>query len=146
MVVVSLATVVSAQPPSAQSEGSPAQRAVQQAHATVENSKPQIVYNVRSRETAEALHSQSKPASELSLPIDPSMPISLQLSRSNANAEAAAAARAAQIAPPPALAPRARKHKAQNGGRSTIPPGQAKQFSMPGDAGQGHGKRGNKGD
>lgn len=132
---MSLAVVVAEQPSPAQTDNSQ----VQQSRALAVKSKPQIVYNVRSRETAEALHAQSKPAGDVSLPIDANMPISLQLSRSNANAEAAAA-RAAEMTPAPSIAPRVTKRKTQSVPRMMIPPNQAKQFGPARNAGHGRGK------
>lgn len=56
----------------------------------VEQSKPQIIYHLSngSRDTAEALHAQSKRANE-NLEVSPDMPISLQLARASSNASPA---------------------------------------------------------
>jgi hypothetical protein len=102
-ILLSAVTVpmVVAQPP--QAESSPtAKQPVQAKELKSERQKPQIVYNLgsASRETAEALHAQSK-AADVSLPIDGSMPISLQVARANANANAAAADAAARAFPAP---------------------------------------------
>ena len=57
--------------------------------------KPQVIYHVRPASNyAATLHSQQKTQSN-ELPIDSSMPTSLQLSRANANAEARAQQEAA---------------------------------------------------
>jgi hypothetical protein len=144
-VVISLATIVAAQPQAVQSESSPAQRPAQQTRPVAEHAAAQIVYNVRSRESAEALHAQTKSAGDVSLPIEPNMPLSLQLSRSNANGEAAAAARATQAVPAqPRIVPRVRKQKALSAGRVMIPPGQTRQTVPPANAGHGRGKHGPK--
>lgn len=108
------AAVVCAQPPAAQTEGSPAQRQTQQSRAVmIDRTKSQVIYKFRSRENAEALHAQSKAIADTSLPVDGSMPISLQLSRSAANAEAAAA-RAEVAQPEPRVIRRAKKSKTQS--------------------------------
>jgi hypothetical protein len=95
-------STLTAQPP--QPESSPtAKQPIEAKELKSERQKPQIVYNLgsASRETAEALHAQSK-AADMSLPIDGSMPISLQVARANANANAAAADAAARAVPAPA--------------------------------------------
>lgn len=66
---------------------------------TAPRSKPQVIYHVRpSSNYAATLHSQAKSQTH-ELPIDSSMPTSLQLSRSNANAAAAEAQAQARMQP-----------------------------------------------
>src|SRR3954452_15918338 len=112
-IILSVSTMVqiaSAQP--ATDQASPAPKAIHVSHSG-EGAKTQVVYNVPSRQTAEALHAQSKSIGDVSLPIDGTMPTSLQLSRSNANA-AAAGVRVAQPTPPEVRAVRhSKKHKAE---------------------------------
>jgi len=62
--------------------------------------KPQVIYRLpSSNNSAATLHSQAKGQNN-DLPIDSSMPTSLQISRANANA-AAAQAREETVTPPP---------------------------------------------
>jgi hypothetical protein len=70
-------------------DGSEVKKAVTGAAPRVQ---PQVIYRLpkSSQDAAAALHSQAK-AENTMLPIDSSMPTSLQLARSNANAAAAAA-------------------------------------------------------
>ena len=73
------------QPPSTPSEG-PAEL---KKSAPVLRVKPQVIYRLpRTPSDVAALHAQAK-AESYALPIDSSMPTSLQLARSNANAAAA---------------------------------------------------------
>ena len=66
----------------------------------VARTKPQVIYHLPpSSNYAATLHSQAKGQNN-DLPVDASMPISLQMSRANANA-AAAQARQEAVAPPP---------------------------------------------
>lgn len=137
-----------AQPP--QPEGSPAgKQPVEGKEIKSARQKPQIVYNLgsASRETAEALHAQSK-AADMSLPIDGNMPISLQVARANANANAAAAEAAARAVPAPApsatASPEAKRDKPQRRARarsrSAVPP-QPNGAAVPKAAEHGHAPR-----
>ena len=76
-------------------------------------SKPQVIYHLpRSASYPATLHSQAKTRTDL-LPIDPSMPTSLQLSRSAANAAALQADAEAANTPAPtpeySVAPRPKR-------------------------------------
>jgi hypothetical protein len=87
---IALTTIVpfaQAQPPSTSADApNDAKKMV-----TVPRVKPQVIYHLpRSSSDAAALHAQAKADNNM-LPIDSSMPTSLQLARSNANAAAAAA-------------------------------------------------------
>lgn len=139
LTLLATAFVATAQP--VPTQGSPAPKAAEQFHAAMsDRAKAQVVYNVRSRESAELLHAQSKASPDVSLPIDANMPISLQISRANANVEAAGAARAVQTSPVPVV-PRARKSKAQNRAHLVAPPGPSTPFiQSPGRHGHGHGR------
>jgi hypothetical protein len=67
----------------------------------IPRSKPQVIYHLpRSDNYSATLHSQAKARTDL-LPVDPSMPTSLQLSRSSANAAALQAEAEAANAPGP---------------------------------------------
>jgi hypothetical protein len=138
--------MVVAQPP--QPESSPTgKQPVEAKELKSERQKPQIVYNLgsASRETAEALHAQSK-AADMSLPIDGSMPISLQVARANANANAAAADAAPRAVPAPAPSaaesPEAKHNKsprrARARSRSAVAP-QPSGAAVPKAAEHGHG-------
>jgi hypothetical protein len=87
---IALTTIVSltqAQPPSTSAD---APNDVKKP-VTAPRVKPQVIYHLpRSSNDAAALHAQAKVENNM-LPIDSSMPTSLQLARSNANAAAAAA-------------------------------------------------------
>lgn len=114
----SLAAVAPVMGQSAQAESSPAAK---QGQREVEHVRPQVIYNLSSasRETAEALHAQSK-AADMSLPIDGNMPISLQLARANANANAAAATGAATQPQQASEQPKSvRPRRAQRAARSS---------------------------
>jgi hypothetical protein len=104
--------------------------------------QPQIIYRVRpTSDYADKLRSQDKNRNN-ELPIDSSMPTSLQLSRANANAEARAqaeaAARADEQEQSAASEPRRKRPKMQ---RSQ---GQRPQFSVK-QKGPRHGHGGGKG-
>jgi hypothetical protein len=136
------------QPP--QPESSPAgKQPVEAKEVKTERQKPQVVYSLgsASRETAEALHAQSK-AADMSLPIDGSMPISLQVARANANANAAAADAAARAVPAPAPSatesPQAKREKPQRRGRARSRAGvepQPTAAAVPKPTEHGHGPR-----
>ncbi|HVF72508.1 MAG TPA: hypothetical protein VM940_12950 [Chthoniobacterales bacterium] len=80
-----------AEPPSAPSDPGTNAKA-----GGLPRSKPQVIYHLpRASNYAATLHSQAKRPGTL-LPVDTSMPTSLQLSRSAANAEALQAQREAQ--------------------------------------------------
>jgi hypothetical protein len=87
---IALTTIVSlaqAQPPSTSADGPNDMKKT----VTAPRVKPQVIYHLpRSSIDAAALHAQAKAENNM-LPIDSSMPTSLQLARSNANAAAAAA-------------------------------------------------------
>jgi hypothetical protein len=87
--LLALTAAVLAQPPDPSSTKKPVARP-----------KPQVIYHLPpSSDYAATLHSQAKGQNN-DLPIDSSMPTSLQLSRANANA-AAAQAREEAATPPP---------------------------------------------
>ena len=134
-----IAQIATAQP--AANQASPAPKAMQASHAA-EAAKPQVVYNVPSRQTAEALHAQSKVPGDVSLPVDGNMPISLQLSRSNANAEAAGV-RVAQPTPTEARAEHHGKRRKSESANEVAPPAggpnQLNATPVPRIHGQGHG-------
>jgi len=74
--------------------------------------RPQVIYHLpSSSNSAATLHSQAKPQNN-DLPIDSSMPTSLQISRANANAAAAEAREQPATSPPPA--PRVKPPKVQH--------------------------------
>ena len=133
-ILILLVTVTAA---AAQSQDSPAPKVAQQSHAAiVDRPRPQIVYNVRSRDASEVLHAQSK--MDGSLPVNPNMPISLQISRASSNAEAARPSEAIPVPNP--ITPRTHKQKPQNIERMAVPPGQAKPLIGNPGKGHGHGK------
>jgi hypothetical protein len=91
------AQIASAEDP--QQGTSPMPRQVnEQRPASAERPKQQVIYNLNngSQQNAEILHGQSKAAADASLPIDPTMPISLQLARAKANAVSQAAVQSSQ--------------------------------------------------
>ena len=95
-----------AEPPAAQTDA--AAKPV-----VIPKSKPQVIYHLpRSASYPATLHSQAKNRTDL-LPIDPSMPTSLQLSRSAANAAALQAEAEAANTPAPSsddsVAPRPKR-------------------------------------
>jgi hypothetical protein len=81
-----------------------------------------VIYNITSasRESAQALHAQSKNV-DVSLPVDPSMPLSLQMSRNNANAAAAQQQATPAQAGPAAPATRAIGRGRSRGGMRSMP-------------------------
>lgn len=92
--------------------------------------KPQIIYHVRPASNyAATLHSQEKTQNN-ELPVDSSMPTSLQLSRSNANAEARSQQQEAVIEQRRQKRPKIQKSH-----------GRRPQFSV---KSKGHGNRGHK--
>lgn len=116
--------------------------------------RAQVIYNLSSasRETAVNLHSQSKNV-DTSLPVDPSMPISLQMARNNANAEAQqaqqqqqqqqAAQQHASPSPTASQIPRAAGSRGGRARRMQLPGGRAMQRGpgmMPPGQSHGHGR------
>jgi hypothetical protein len=102
--LLALTGVVVAQPPDASSK------------KPVARPRPQVIYHLpASSNYAATLHSQAKGQSN-DLPIDSSMPTSLQISRANANAAAAQAREEAVTPPPPE--PRVKRPKIQSKGSS----------------------------
>jgi hypothetical protein len=87
--LLALTVTVRAEPPETPSKKS-----------VVSRTKPQVIYHLPpSSDYAATLHSQAK-AQGNELPIDSSMPTSLQMSRANANAAAAQAQQEAATPPP----------------------------------------------
>jgi hypothetical protein len=87
--LLALTGTVLAQPPETTANKTPAAR-----------TKPQVIYHLPPKSNyAATLHSQAKGQNN-DLPIDSSMPTSLQMSRANANAAAAQAQQDAATAPP----------------------------------------------
>jgi hypothetical protein len=87
--LLALTAAVVAQPPDAPSTKKPVARP-----------RPQVIYHLpASSNSAATLHSQAKGQNN-DLPVDSSMPTSLQISRANANA-AAAQSREEAVTPPP---------------------------------------------
>jgi hypothetical protein len=103
----------------------------------ISRTRPQVIYHLPPASNyAATLHSQAKGQNN-DLPIDDSMPISLQMSRANANA--AAAQHQQTATPPPAQEPRVK-----TSGRSNRPPARPRSFVKPQSHGNGHGNKSHK--
>jgi hypothetical protein len=122
---------VASQPP-AESKSAPAPRA-----------KPQVIYHLpRTSTYAATLHSQAKGQSNV-LPIDSTMPISLQMSRAAANAAAGQAQEEPSASPSNAKSTDAPRQNTLK--RSKMPAGRPQIRSHPAPKGHGPGNRsGNK--
>jgi hypothetical protein len=120
-----------APPPPAESKSSPPAR-----------TKPQVIYHLpRSSAYAATLHSQAKGQSN-ALPIDSSMPTSLQMSRAAAN-EAAAQSQQGPSASSPDSAAAARKRTVKRAKvQSNRPPVRSQAF--PKSRGPGHSRKSHK--
>ncbi|MFL6542899.1 MAG: hypothetical protein ACJ8I9_07005 [Chthoniobacterales bacterium] len=129
--------IASAQP--ATNQPLPGPKAAQVSHAS-ETSKPQVVYHVPSRQTAEALHAQSKSMGDLSLPIESNTPSSAQLPRPNVVGEGPGAR---GVDPAATEVRGVQRGKRKGGERMAAPTRGGSQSFGAGRAhgGRGHGKR-----
>jgi hypothetical protein len=100
--------------------------------------KPQVIYHLPPASNyAATLHSQAKGQNN-DLPIDSSMPTSLQMSRANANAAAAQQQETATPPPPP------QERRVKTRVRSNRVPVQSRSFMKAPGRGNAHGNRSHK--